>query len=162
MEIVVLLIGGLVIFLLWKIDDTRSKNKGHDKSKGDKFLNAIEAHPDLYQHFFEQIEKVADGKIWARYISDPKFALSEDGMSQMGEEEKKTDPIFKEATEKGLNQIVLLVTYLQYLMADPLFDQNTKKPYWVSVVQNRKSVDSFPDHNALAHRLEQYGYISES
>lgn len=152
----------MILFALWKVDNTRSKNKGHDKSKGDKFLNAIEGHSDLYQHFFEQIEKVADGKIWTRYISDPKFALSEEGMSQMEKEEEKTNPIFKEATEKGLNQIVLLVVYLQYLMADPLFDHDTKKPYWVSVVQNRKSEDSFPDHNALAHRLEQHGYISES
>jgi hypothetical protein len=162
MEIGILLIGGLVIFLLWKIDDMRSKNKEHAKPNGDKFLSALEESPDSYQHFFEQIEKVADGKIWGRYISDSEFAFSEEGMSKMEKEEKKTDPIFKEATAKGLNQVVLLVVYLQYLMADPLFDHDTKKPYWVSVVRNRKSVDSFPSHNALAHLLEQYGYISEN
>ena len=128
--------------------------------KKDEFLDGIRKHEGLYQLFFDKLTKVADTKIWAKFILNPKLALSEDGMKQIEEEEKKTDPIFKEATEKGLNQIILLVVYLQYATADPLFDQDTKKSYWVSVVQNRKSVDSFPHHNAIVSILDKLGYIA--
>ena len=118
--------------------------------------------PDLYQHFFERIEKVADGKTWAKYINNVEFALSDEAYEKILKEEEKLEHIYEEAKAKGLNQIVLLVLYLQYLQADPLFDHDKKRSFWVSVSRNRKSVDSFPDHNAIAHLLSQYGYISEN
>ncbi|KKU67682.1 MAG: hypothetical protein UX89_C0013G0018 [Parcubacteria group bacterium GW2011_GWA2_47_16] len=127
--------------------------------KKDEFLDEVKRHQGLYQLSFVKLTEIADAKIWAKLILNPKFALSEDGMKKIEAEEKNTDPVFKEATEKGLNQIVLLVLYLQYATADPLFDQNTKKPYWVTVVQNRKPVDSFPHHNAIVSILNKLGYI---
>lgn len=127
----------------------------------DEYLDELQRKPIEYQHFFEQIEKVADAKIWARFILSSKFALSEEGLKQIGEEEKKTEQIFKKAIENNLNQVVLLVVYLQYATADPLFDQNARKSHWVSVVRNRKSIDSFPDHNAIINYLKQCGYIGE-
>ncbi len=162
MEIVSLLIGGLVIYLLWKVDDERSKNKNRNKpTKGDEFLEELEKHPDLYQHFFERIEKTADGKTWAKYIGNVEFAFSDEAFEKIQKEEEKLENIYEEAKTKGLNQVVLLVLYLQYLIADPLFDQDKKKSFWVSVSRNRKSVDSFPDHNYIVNRLSKYGYISD-
>ncbi len=125
----------------------------------DDFLNELNKRPDLYQQFFEKIVGIADEKLWAKFILNPKFAISDEGVKQIGEEETKTDSIFKEAVEMGLNQVVLLTAYLQYATADPLFDQGKKKSYWISVVKNRKPVDSFPDHNAIANYLEKIGYI---
>lgn len=127
--------------------------------KKDKFLEELNRFSVLYQEFFNRIEKIADDKIWAKFILDPKFALSDESTNQIEKEEKKIELILKEVAEKGLNQIVLLVAYLQYATADPLFDQNTKKSYWISVVLNRKSIDSFPHHDAIINYLEQYGYI---
>lgn len=127
----------------------------------DEYLNELRRKPVEYQRFFEQIEKVADAKAWARFILNSKFALSEEGVKQIEEEEKKTEPIFKRAKEENLNQVVLLVVYLQYATADPWFDQDAKKSCWISVVQNRKSVDSFPDPYAIANYLKHYGYIGE-
>jgi hypothetical protein len=83
-----------------------------------------------------------------------------DGLKQIEEEEKKTDPVLNGATERGLNQIVLFVLYLQYATSDPLFDHERKNSHWVSVVQNRKSVDSFPHHNAIVSILDKIGYIA--
>lgn len=126
----------------------------------DEFLDELKRHPELYQSFFDKLVKVADKDLWARLILNPKSALSGDGLEQIEEEEKRTDPILNEATAKGLNQIVLFVLYLQYATSDPLFDQDTKKAYWVSVVQNRKSVDSFLHHNAIVSILDKLGYIA--
>lgn len=125
----------------------------------DEFLDELGKHPDSYQIFFEKLVGVADKKIWAKFMLSPEFALSNDGIRQIEEEERKTDPILKKATEEGLNQVVILVAFLQYVTADPLFDQDTKKSCWISIVQNRKSVDSFPHHNAIANYLKQCGYI---
>ena len=131
MEIVALLIGGLVIYLLWKVDDERSKNKNRNKqTKGDRFLEELEKQPDLYQHFFEKIERTADEKAWAKYIGNVEFAFSDEAYEKIQKEEEKLEHIYEEAKTKGLNQIVLLVLYLQYLMADPLFDHDKKKLFW--------------------------------
>lgn len=127
--------------------------------KKDEFVEEINKHSGLYQHFFEKIEEASDNKLWAKFILDPQFATSDECIKQIEKEEEKTDIIFKEATEEGLNQVVLLTTYLQYAAADPLFDQEKKKSYWISVIKNRKSVESFPDHNAVAHYLKRLGYI---
>ena len=62
---------------------------------------------------------------------------------------------------KFFQRVVLLVSYFQYATADPLFDQDAKKSNWISVIRNRKSVDSFPHHNAIVNHLEHCGYIGE-
>jgi len=160
MDIVVLLIGGSVLFLLWKIDNERSKNKGY-KTGEDEYFDYLNQNPDLYQHFFEKIAEVSNDKLWAGFILNPKFAISDKAIGLIEEEEKKTEEIFKEAVKKGLSNVTLLVLYLQYATADPLFDQDTKKSYWVSTVLDRKSTDSFPHHNAIVHYLKQIGYIEE-
>jgi len=164
MEIAALLIsvlvGCLIIYFVYgravtsDIKDITRRFAGKDE-----YLDEISKHPDSYQYFFEKISEVANDNLWAKFILNSKFVLSEEGIKQIEEEEKKTDPILKDATEKGLSQIVLLVMYLQYATADPLFDQDTKKSHWVSVVLNRDSVDSFPHHNAIVQYLEKYGYI---
>jgi len=123
----------------------------------DEFIEELNKYPGLYQYFFDKIVKVTNDEIWAKFIRSSEFTKKD--FKQLEKEEKKTDPILKEATEKGLNEIVLLVSYLQYATADPLFDQGLKKSYWINVVLNRKSIDSFPDHNAIVHILEECGYI---
>lgn len=125
----------------------------------DEFLEEVKKNTGLYQIFFEKMVKVADDKLWAKFLLNPKFATSDEGVKQIEEEEKKTDPILNKAKAEGLNSVALLVIYLQYASADPLFDQGNKKSYWVSVIQKRKSVDSFPDHRSIIHYLERYGYI---
>jgi hypothetical protein len=125
----------------------------------DEFLEELQNYPDSYQSFFVKLTDVADEKVWAKFMLNPKFALSEEGVKQIEKEEIKTFPILEEATKCGLNQVVLLVAYLQYATADPLFDQGAKKTYWISIIRNRKPTDSFPHHYSIANYLEQYGYI---
>jgi len=123
----------------------------------DEFIEKLNKCPSLYQYFFDKIVKVTNDEIWAKFIRNSEFTKKD--FKQLEKEEKKIGPILKEATEKGLNEIVLLVSYLQYATADPLFNQGPKKSYWINVVLNRKSIDSFPDHNAIVHILEECGYI---
>lgn len=125
----------------------------------DDFFVQLDKNPDLYQIFFEKLVQVADVKLWCAFVLNPKLSFSEEGIKRIEEEEKNTLPILSESEEKGLSQVVLFVIYLQYATADPLFDQDAKKSYWVSVVRNRKPVDSFPHHNAIIHYLRQSKYL---
>lgn len=125
----------------------------------DKFLEELNKNPNLYQEFFNRLVEVADESVWAKFILNSEFALSDEATKIIEKEEKKMEPIFKEGEKRKINQVVLLVAYLQYATADPLFDHEKKKNFWIDVVRNRKSIDSFPHHNAIADNLHKLGYI---
>ncbi len=157
MEIGILFISGFVIFLLWKIDSIKKV----DLIKKDEYVNELTKHPDLYQSFFEKIVGVANSEVWASLILNPKFLTSDKNVVIMKKEEDKIGKIYKEATNKGLNETVLIILYLQYATSDPLFDQGRRESEWVSVVINRQEIDSFPDHNAIARYLQKIDYLEK-
>ena len=119
--------------------------------KKDEFLEEIKRNSGLYQLFFVKLVKTINDKIYAKVFLGRNIEVWES--DEFKKEDDKLFEVLKEGEKKGLNGIVLFTIFLQYATADPLFDQDAKKSYWVSVVQNRKLVDSFPHHNAIISNI---------
>ena len=121
----------------------------------DAYLEEVGTNASQYQRLFEKLLEVADDKIWGLPVLRPERSESQVNkwVEMMEKEEKKTVKIFEEATRAGLNQVFLLVIYLQYATAD-LYDREKNKKHWVLTVLNRKPIDSFPDHRRVMYELK--------
>jgi len=120
----------------------------------DEFLEDIKENHIAYQNYLNKIIREVDDDVYARWVNGTK----ELNRGEVDRENKILYKTLDDAFNKGLSSTFLLTMFFQYSTAD-LYFRDREKNRWVQVVLNRKKIDSFPDHRAILHILDEEGML---